>query len=128
MAPSASPKLVSPLLLLTIVTAMIIGMMKNIEASWCILQEGLDFACAQGADCTPIQSGGTCFKPDTVQSHASYAFNSYYQRKNQDPPSCDFGDAANITTIDPSYGSCVYPSTPSTGGGANASTTTDPNN
>ena len=79
--------------------------------SWCVasqavsqpaLQVALDYACGfGGADCTAIQPGGVCFYPDTLSSHASYAFNSYYQR-NPVPTSCDFGGAATLTTIDPS--------------------------
>ncbi|KAK3164852.1 hypothetical protein QOZ80_1AG0025650 [Eleusine coracana subsp. coracana] len=86
--------------------------------SWCVasasasptaLQVALDYACGYGADCSPIQQGGSCFNPDTVKDHASYAFNSYYQ-KNPAPTSCDFGGTATLTTTDPSSGSCQYPS------------------
>ncbi|KAL6615637.1 hypothetical protein ACP70R_037907 [Stipagrostis hirtigluma subsp. patula] len=86
--------------------------------TWCVasqsasptaLQVALDYACGYGADCSPIQQGGNCFNPDTVHDHASYAFNSYYQ-KNPAPTSCDFGGTATLTTTDPSSGSCQYPS------------------
>ncbi|PUZ55686.1 hypothetical protein GQ55_5G232600 [Panicum hallii var. hallii] len=86
--------------------------------TWCVasqsanptaLQVALDYACGYGADCSPIQQGGSCFNPDTVHDHASYAFNSYYQ-KNPAPTSCDFGGTATITNTDPSSGSCQYPS------------------
>ncbi|KAF8675944.1 hypothetical protein HU200_047443 [Digitaria exilis] len=85
--------------------------------SWCVasqsanptaLQVALDYACGYGADCSAIQPGGSCFNPDTVHDHASYAFNSYYQ-KNPVPTSCDFGGTATITNTDPSSGSCQYP-------------------
>lgn len=79
--------------------------------SWCIasssisqaaLQLALDYACGRGgADCAPIQQGGTCYSPATLRSHASYAFNSYYQR-NPIPTSCNFGGSAITTSIDPS--------------------------
>ncbi|KAI0492906.1 hypothetical protein KFK09_027182 [Dendrobium nobile] len=88
--------------------------------SWCIasqsasetpLQVALDFACGYGgADCSQIQPGGSCFNPDTVRNHASYAFNDYYL-KNPIPTSCDFGGTAIITNIDPSTSTCQYPST-----------------
>ncbi|PWZ33657.1 hypothetical protein Zm00014a_011541 [Zea mays] len=86
--------------------------------TWCVasqsasptaLQVALDYACGYGADCSAIQQGGSCFNPDTVHDHASYAFNSYYQ-KNPAPTSCDFGGTATITNTDPSSGSCQYPS------------------
>ncbi|XP_042488383.1 PLASMODESMATA CALLOSE-BINDING PROTEIN 3-like [Macadamia integrifolia] len=100
--------------------------------SWCVavsninsqsLQTALDYACGAGADCTPIQASGLCYQPNTVQSHASYAFNSYYQRMGEATGACVFGGTATIATSDPSYGSCVYPSSQSAAGG-NTSTTT----
>lgn len=86
--------------------------------TWCVaspsasasaLQVALDYACGySGVDCSAIQTGGSCFNPDTIHDHASYAFNSYYQ-KNPLPTSCDFGGTATVTTTDPSSGSCQYP-------------------
>ncbi|VAH77761.1 unnamed protein product [Triticum turgidum subsp. durum] len=79
------------------------------SASTSALQVALDYACGySGVDCSAIQTGGSCFNPDTIHDHASYAFNSYYQ-KNPLPTSCDFGGTATITTTDPSSGSCQYP-------------------
>lgn len=79
--------------------------------SWCVAKSGapeksiqaaLDYACGiGGADCATIQQGASCYNPNTLQNHASYAFNSYYQR-NPVPTSCDFGGAAAITTSNPS--------------------------
>ncbi|KAG6408627.1 hypothetical protein SASPL_131645 [Salvia splendens] len=84
---------------------------------WCVAKSGapeksiqaaLDYACGiGGADCSTIQQGASCYNPNTLQNHASYAFNSYYQR-NPLPTSCDFGGAAALTTSNPSSGSCVY--------------------
>ncbi|XP_022149616.1 glucan endo-1,3-beta-glucosidase 3-like [Momordica charantia] len=89
-------------------------------SSWCIaslgasqaaLQLALDYACGVGgADCGPIQGGGRCYNPNSVRDHASYAFNSYYQ-KNPLPNSCNFGGTAVITSTNPSSGTCEYPST-----------------
>lgn len=90
-------------------------------ATWCVarsdatqeaLQTALDYACSAGADCAPLQQSGLCFLPNTIQAHASYAFNSYYMRKSMAPGSCDFSGTATIAKTDPSYGSCVYPPTP----------------
>ncbi|GLT62545.1 hypothetical protein SLA2020_351750 [Shorea laevis] len=79
--------------------------------SWCIanpsasetaLQVAIDYACGYGgADCSAIQPGSSCYNPNTLRDHASYAFNDYYQ-KNPAPTSCVFGGTAQLTTTDPS--------------------------
>ncbi|ESR34165.1 hypothetical protein CICLE_v10005883mg [Citrus x clementina] len=104
------------------------------DASNQVLQTALDYACGTGADCTPIQPNGLCYLPNTIQAHASYAFNSYFQRKGMAPGSCDFSGTATIAKTDPSYGSCMYPSSLSTAGGTptqsstpTTTTTTNPN-
>ncbi|XP_074570170.1 uncharacterized protein LOC141826770 [Curcuma longa] len=86
--------------------------------TWCVaksgvpdaaLQNALDYACGiGGADCSTIQPTGSCYYPDSLQAHASYAFNSYYQR-NPVPTSCDFGGAAMLVNVNPSSGTCNYP-------------------
>uniref|UniRef100_A0A2N9GF73 X8 domain-containing protein n=1 Tax=Fagus sylvatica TaxID=28930 RepID=A0A2N9GF73_FAGSY len=86
--------------------------------SWCVAKNGaletaiqaaLDYACGMGgADCSQIQQSGSCYNPNTLQNHASYAFNSYYQ-KNPAPTSCDFGGTAMIVNTNPSTGSCIFP-------------------
>ncbi|KAK9147133.1 hypothetical protein Sjap_007036 [Stephania japonica] len=100
--------------------------------SWCVaksgtqeaqLQTALDYACGSGiADCTSIQQTGSCYNPNSLQYHASYAFNSYYQ-KNPVTSSCDFGGTAMIVNINPSIGSCVYPSSSTSAAAATAATT-----
>ncbi|KAL6964581.1 hypothetical protein U1Q18_035632 [Sarracenia purpurea var. burkii] len=85
--------------------------------SWCVakggatenaLQAALDYACGiGGADCSAIQQGARCFNPNTLEKHASYAFNSYYQ-KNPVQTSCDFGGTAMVTSTNPSTGTCIY--------------------
>lgn len=67
-----------------------------------VLQTALDYACGiGGADCTALQPMGNCYNPNSVQAHASYAFNSYYQ-KNPSPTSCDFSGAGMLTNVNPS--------------------------
>ncbi|KAK2643026.1 hypothetical protein Ddye_024789 [Dipteronia dyeriana] len=75
------------------------------------LQNALDWACGLGkADCKPIQHGGACFEPDTLVSHASYAFNYYYQQNGNSDIACNFGGTATVTKNNPSYSKCVYAS------------------
>jgi hypothetical protein len=79
--------------------------------TWCVaktgltdlaLQDGIDYACGiGGADCSAIQPMGSCYNPNTLQAHASYAFNSYFQ-KNPSPASCDFGGAGMLVNVNPS--------------------------
>ncbi|KAL3519452.1 hypothetical protein ACH5RR_017601 [Cinchona calisaya] len=74
------------------------------------LQAALDWACGPGrANCSEIQPGESCYQPNNVKSHASYAFDSYYQKEGRAGGSCDFKGVAMITTTDPSYGSCIFP-------------------
>jgi hypothetical protein len=80
--------------------------------TWCVarpgasqedLQNALDWACgAGGADCSPLQPGGRCYQPDTVLTHASYAFNIFYQQNGNSDIACNFGGTGAIVKRDPS--------------------------
>ncbi|XP_015958207.1 PLASMODESMATA CALLOSE-BINDING PROTEIN 3 [Arachis duranensis] len=130
--PSSKLHITSLLMMLLMATTMMNNNVSG-QATWCVarsdasnqaLQTALDYACGSGADCFPLQANGLCFLPNTIQAHASYAFNSYYQRRGRAPGSCDFAGTATIAQSDPSYGSCVYPSSGSTAGGGNTPSTT----
>lgn len=89
---------------------------------WCVLDTSgavnvttvaaaLSYACGQGnGTCAEIQPGGKCYQPNTVTGHASYAFNSYWQQFRSIGGSCYFSGLAVQITVDPSYGSCIFPS------------------
>ncbi|KAE9598176.1 hypothetical protein Lal_00003897 [Lupinus albus] len=86
---------------------------------WCVAKSGvpestiqtaLDYCCGMDSvACSQIQQGGSCYNPNSLQNHASVAFNSYYQ-KNPAPTSCDFGGVATLVNTNPSSGSCIYTS------------------
>ncbi|KAG5015381.1 hypothetical protein JHK82_021062 [Glycine max] len=71
------------------------------NAGYGALKSGLAFACSHGADCRAIQPGGSCFNPNTIQNHASYAFDSYYQTHAKNPAACNFGGTATIAVTNP---------------------------
>ncbi|XP_031490916.1 major pollen allergen Ole e 10-like [Nymphaea colorata] len=86
--------------------------------TWCIarpsaeqtvLQNNIDFACSNGVDCSVLASGQACSLPDTIINHASVVMNLYYSANGRQPYTCSFANSGLITTVDPSYGSCVYP-------------------
>ncbi|XP_010482941.1 PREDICTED: glucan endo-1,3-beta-glucosidase 12 [Camelina sativa] len=92
---------------------------SHVGQTWCVangkttkekLQEGLDYACGEGgADCRPIQPGATCYDPESLEAHASYAFNSYYQKNARGVGTCDFKGAAYVVSQPPKYGKCEFP-------------------
>ncbi|KAE8704862.1 zinc finger protein ZAT10-like [Hibiscus syriacus] len=83
---------------------------------WCVakpsvpsdtLQEAMDYACGEGgADCKELMTNENCFYPDTMVAHASYAFNSYWQKTKRDGGTCNFGGTAMIINADPTKHSC----------------------
>ncbi|KHN38331.1 Glucan endo-1,3-beta-glucosidase 1 [Glycine soja] len=118
--PNSNPDTVSPASTIPFSTPTTVNSPMFSGASWCIasptasqttLQVALDYACGfGGADCSAIQPGGSCYNPNSIRNHASYAFNKYYQ-KNPVPNSCNFGGTAVIISTNPSTGACQYPST-----------------
>ncbi|XP_044962185.1 probable glucan endo-1,3-beta-glucosidase A6 [Hordeum vulgare subsp. vulgare] len=96
---------------------------KTAKLEWCVLAGGgkpvnetavadaLNYACQQGTGtCAAIQPGGACYEPNTLDAHASYAFNAYWQQFKGTGGSCYFNGLAVKTNKDPSYGSCKFPS------------------
>ncbi|KAK1424287.1 hypothetical protein QVD17_19612 [Tagetes erecta] len=84
---------------------------------WCVadeqttddeLQRALIWACENGADCSQIEANQPCFQPNTIKDHASFAFNSYFQRMKDKGATCYFNAAALVTDLDPSHGSCKF--------------------
>ncbi|KAF8669538.1 hypothetical protein HU200_051342 [Digitaria exilis] len=74
------------------------------------VQAAMDWACGPGrADCTAIQPGQGCYMPNDVRSHASYAFDAYYQSQGRASGSCYFQGAGMVTTTDPSHDNCLFP-------------------
>uniref|UniRef100_A0A453BEV4 glucan endo-1,3-beta-D-glucosidase n=1 Tax=Aegilops tauschii subsp. strangulata TaxID=200361 RepID=A0A453BEV4_AEGTS len=73
------------------------------------VQAAMDWACGPGrSDCTAIQPGEGCYEPNDVRSHASFAFNTYYQSQGKAGGSCYFQGAGMVTTTDPSHDSCIF--------------------
>ncbi|ANM71048.1 glucan endo-1,3-beta-glucosidase-like protein 3 [Arabidopsis thaliana] len=104
-----------------------------VGASWCVcktglsdsvLQKTLDYACGNGADCNPTHPKGSCFNPDNVRAHCNYAVNSFFQKKGQASESCNFTGTATLTTTDPSYTGCAFPSSASGSSGSGSTTVT----
>ncbi|VFR02879.1 unnamed protein product [Cuscuta campestris] len=73
------------------------------------LQGGIDWACGPGeTNCSAILSPRDPCYGDSVKNRASFAFNEYFQRMRFCGGNCDFSGTANLTDIDPSYGSCRF--------------------
>ncbi|EFJ35794.1 hypothetical protein SELMODRAFT_38969, partial [Selaginella moellendorffii] len=66
-----------------------------------MLQRGLDYACSQ-VDCSAIQFDGPCSYPNSIYSHASWAYNLYFQMKARYDYNCYFDNTALISSTDPS--------------------------
>lgn len=112
-----NPSLVIFALLLTLVLTSAKHTERNGGVSagdiWCVaknnaddtaLQSAIDWACGPGgADCQPIQQGGSCYDPGDIQSHASYAFNDYFIKNGGAEAACDFSGTAALTSLNPGH-------------------------
>ncbi|XP_073303779.1 glucan endo-1,3-beta-glucosidase 5-like [Primulina huaijiensis] len=90
---------------------------QYLNRRWCVLSPSanpvdpqlgpsVSYACAN-SDCTSLGYGTSCSNLN-AQGNASYAFNSYYQQKNQLDSTCQFPNLSVITTSDPSVGTCKF--------------------
>ncbi|XP_030532753.2 probable glucan endo-1,3-beta-glucosidase A6 [Rhodamnia argentea] len=88
---------------------------------WCVVAPGsnnrtaleaaLTHSCSQGnGTCEAIRPGKACHEPDSVLSHVSYGFSSYWAQFRKSGASCFFNGLATQTIKDPSHGSCKFPS------------------
>ncbi|KAG0500364.1 hypothetical protein HPP92_000436 [Vanilla planifolia] len=91
---------------------------KYLDRRWCVLDtngdgemwglaESVSFACTFG-DCTSLGYGSSCNHLGW-NGNASYAFNMFYQVRNQRDMDCDFMSLAVVTWDDPSDGRCRFP-------------------
>lgn len=105
-----------------LVLMLLLAMFTGSDAMYCVcksdanpvaMQKAIDYACGKGADCTQITSSGSCFQPNSVVAHCSYACNSYYQKNAGMGATCDFMGVATLVAADPSAGSCKYPASAS---------------
>lgn len=65
-----------------------------------VLQGDRDYSCSH-ADCGPIQQDGSCFYPNTLMHHASYAMNAYYHSSGRHKFDCDFKGSGLIALTHP---------------------------
>ncbi|CAH2064053.1 unnamed protein product [Thlaspi arvense] len=85
---------------------------------WCVaksgatdaqLQGNIDWVCSQGGvDCKPIQTGGSCYNPSSVRTHASFVMNAYFQKNGRNDGSCNFSGTGVVVGNNPSNGACRY--------------------
>ncbi|KAL0363100.1 UNVERIFIED_CONTAM: Glucan endo-1,3-beta-glucosidase 5 [Sesamum calycinum] len=97
------------------------GLLKNakqvdyLPSRWCVANPNRDLSAVTNhfklacnvADCTTLSYGGSCNNIGE-QGNISYAFNSYYQLRKQNPQSCDFDGLGMVTFLDPSVGDCKF--------------------
>ncbi|KAM1036737.1 hypothetical protein ACFX2C_031627 [Malus domestica] len=91
---------------------------------WCVLAKGVSVndeelgsavnnACIAGnasGTCDALSPGKECYEPVSLTWHASYAFSSYWAKFRSQGATCHFNGLAEQTSLDPSHGSCKFPS------------------
>lgn len=90
---------------------------RYLTREWCVynpnggdqstLDVSVTYACSQ-SDCTSLDYGGSCNPYLDAYANASYAFNSYFQRMNQELGTCYFNGLGQVVTKDPSLGACEF--------------------
>ncbi|KAI9108695.1 hypothetical protein K1719_020342 [Acacia pycnantha] len=92
---------------------------KYQDRQWCVLKSSSDewdendlkdilgYAC-RNADCSSLGANCSCMNLD-LQGRVSYAFNQYFQTRDQEDEACDFKGMATIVKQDPSKGTCMFP-------------------
>ncbi|KAL6285691.1 hypothetical protein ACE6H2_010081 [Prunus campanulata] len=85
------------------------------EDTWCVpkpgtldsaLQNIITFTYGILEECSEIQEHGSCYFPNTLINHASFAMNLYY--KTDGRYNCDFNGVGFIVVTNPSFGDCIY--------------------
>ncbi|XP_016648164.1 PREDICTED: glucan endo-1,3-beta-D-glucosidase-like [Prunus mume] len=85
------------------------------EDTWCVpkpgtpysaLQNIINFTCGILKECSEIQEHGSCYFPNTLINHASFAMNLSY--KTDGRYNCDFNGVGLIVVTNPSFGDCIY--------------------
>ncbi|KAM1351796.1 hypothetical protein ACFX2H_031462 [Malus domestica] len=91
---------------------------------WCVVAKGVSVndeelgsavnnACIAGnasGTCDALSPGKECYEPVSLTWHASYAFSSYWTKFRSQGATCHFNGLAEQTSLDPSHGSCKFPS------------------
>ncbi|KAM1158285.1 hypothetical protein ACFX19_032152 [Malus domestica] len=93
-------------------------------AVWCVVAKGVSVndeelgsavnnACIAGnasGTCDALSPGKECYEPVSLTWHASFAFSSYWAKFRSQGATCHFNGLAEQTSLDPSHGSCKFPS------------------
>ncbi|MQM08908.1 hypothetical protein Taro_041764 [Colocasia esculenta] len=90
---------------------------EYLDRRWCVLKPtaklddpqlapSVSYACAR-ADCSTLGYKTSCGDLD-ARGNVSCAFNSYYQKNDQDDEACNFSGLATATDKDPSTATCKF--------------------